>query len=61
MKCLDDIDALVAMAENGWPIGIKTLQNLRAQIAMDVAEVRRSVELIREVASPDLVPVGDDE
>lgn len=41
MKCLEDIDALVATCrEFPYPDLIKPLESLRAQIAIDVAPYR---------------------
>jgi hypothetical protein len=55
MKSLAMIDEMVTAAEAGWPLGVKALQTLRSQLVLDVAGIRRSVELVNEVQAPHLV------
>jgi hypothetical protein len=55
MRCLDEIDAILVAMRSGWPIGGKALESLRAQIVLDVAGIKRSVEIINEAHAPHIV------
>jgi len=54
MRCLDEIDALIAGYRNGWIVGEKALLTLRAQIVLDVAKAKQDLvaQAIKEASLP---------
>ena len=55
MTCLDQIDQMVVAVENGWPLGIKALQTLRAQIVLDVAACKQACVIALEAKAPHII------
>lgn len=53
MKFLSMLDDIMNIAESsGWPVGIKALQNLRAQAVLDVAPYIEKLPRIDPLPEP---------